>query len=157
MSNEPLSTSATSTAAKTEETHPSTWGASWQSVWLGPGLEQNPWRVALLYLAVLSVAEALAVLVLPMVGIFLYFLLLFLLLLHATLTWERSIHRLFLFLALVPLIRIVSFSLPLLGFRLEYWYFFTSVPLFGAAYVVMRQLKMSWRQHIGAAGHCKWA
>jgi membrane protease YdiL (CAAX protease family) len=38
----------------------------------------------------------------------------------------------------VPLIRVISLSLPLAGFPLIYWYFFTSVPLFAASFVVIR-------------------
>ena len=106
---------------------------------------QRPLPVALFYLAALTLAEVTSVLFLPTVGATLHILILFVLLLHAAFTWDKAIHRFLLVLTLVPLIRVISLSLPLADFSLSYWFLITSVPLFAAAYVIMRQLDFSWR------------
>ena len=105
----------------------------------------NPLPVALAYLALLALAELVTVFLAPQPGVFPAPGRLFLLLLHSALVWQRPLHRLLLSLAFVPLIRVVSMSLPLTGFPLVSWYAITSVPLFVAAGVVMHHLKLGWR------------
>jgi membrane protease YdiL (CAAX protease family) len=82
------------------------------------------------------------------VGILLHTATLLLLLLHTLRRLHSSDHRLWASLTLVPLIRIISLSLPLANFSLAYWFFFTSVPLFAASIVVMRLLELR-RQDVG--------
>jgi membrane protease YdiL (CAAX protease family) len=105
--------------------------------------------VAIFYLVALTVAEVIAVLVSPVTGVTLHMVILFTLLVHAAFTWSLPIHRLLLTLTLVPLIRVISLSLPLVSFPLTYWFFITSVPLFSAAYVIMLELGFTWREVIG--------
>lgn len=131
----------------------------WQSVLqaqIRRGYESdNPLPAALFYLALLTVAELVTVLVAPQLGVVLHLGSLFLLLLHCALVWERPLHRLLLTLAFVPLIRVISMSLPLIGFPLVSWYAITSVPLFVAAVVVMRLLglgRRGWGLGAGAGG-----
>ena len=109
----------------------------------------RPFPVALFYLVLLTVSEAVAVTTAPVTGAIMHMVALFLLLLHAAFTWSQPIHRFLLSLTLVPLIRIISLSLPLVNFPLTYWFFITSVPLFGAAFVVMRELNFSWSDVFG--------
>jgi hypothetical protein len=116
--------------------------------WL-QGFGTRPLPVALFYLVLLTVSEAVAVTAAPVTGAIMHMVALFLLLLHAAFTWSQPIHRFLLALTLVPLIRIISLSLPLVNFPLTYWYFITSVPLFGAAFVVMRELNFSWSDVFG--------
>jgi uncharacterized protein len=112
---------------------------------LPPPLDRdNPQSVALVYLVLLALAESLTALVAAQLGAILHFTLLFVIMLHAGLRWDRRLHRLLLTLTAVPLIRIISLSLPLLGFQLQYWYLITSIPLFIAAFVMMRLLDLSW-------------
>lgn len=105
----------------------------------------NPLPAALLYLAALTLAEILTVLLVVHVGIVLHLSILALLMLHTAATWDRPRHRFLMVLAFVPLIRVISMSLPLVGFPLVYWYLITSIPLFVAAFVVMRLLDLPWR------------
>ncbi|MFN2295031.1 MAG: lysostaphin resistance A-like protein [Candidatus Promineifilaceae bacterium] len=109
----------------------------------------RPFSVALLYLALLTVSESVAVMVAPVTGAVMHMATLFLLLLQAAFTWFQPIHRFLLALTLVPLIRIISLSLPLVNFPLIYRLLITSLPLFGAAFVVMRELNFSWGDVFG--------
>ena len=112
--------------------------------------------VALAYLAALTLAELLTTLTAPTAGMALHAGLLCLLLLHTAARWNRPDQPLLLSLAFAPLIRIVSLSLPLVGFPLVYWFFFTSVPLFAAIYQAMGMLGYSWRD-VGMNGrHLPW-
>ena len=117
---------------------------------------EDPRAVALAYLLLLTLAEALTVFVAVRLGVFLHLTLLFLLMLHAAATWQQPVHRLLLGLAFVPLIRVVSLSLPLVDFPLVYWYFITSVPLFLSALVVMGLLGFSWRDVILRPTALRW-
>lgn len=102
------------------------------------------WPVALTYLVGLTLAEAFTVFINVRVGILVHMGILFLLLFHTARRLESPDHRLWASLSLVPLIRIISLSLPLAGFALFYWFFWTSVPLFAATFITMRLLSMSW-------------
>ncbi len=105
-----------------------------------------PRQVALVYLVLLTLAEVLTTLIDARVGLALHSVLLFVILLHAGLTWEQPTHRLLVTLAFAPLIRLLSLSLPLAEFQRVYWYFITSVPLFLATFMVMRLLNFSLDQ-----------
>jgi membrane protease YdiL (CAAX protease family) len=101
-------------------------------------------RVALVYLAALTLAEVLTALVVPRVGLVLHGLLLMVVLLHTGLNWEHPARGLLLSLAFAPLIRLLSLSLPLANVPLVYWYLLTSIPLFVATYIAMRTLDIHW-------------
>ncbi|NLF03263.1 MAG: CPBP family intramembrane metalloprotease [Anaerolineales bacterium] len=102
--------------------------------------------LALVYLVMISAAEVLANLVNPHAGIVLYGFVLVAFLVHSAASWRYPIHRLLLTLAFAPLIRLLSMSLPLARFPLLYWYLITSVPLYAAAVVITRVLKMDRRE-----------
>ena len=80
-----------------------------------------------------------------------YILLLFVLCIHAAIKWGQADFPLLLTLTIVPLIRIISLSLPLALFPQMYWYLLTSIPIFIAAFMVMRQLDMGWKD-VGVNG-----
>lgn len=101
---------------------------------------------ALAYLAIITIAELLTVFISVRVGIVLHVGALLLLFVHTVRRRDYPDHRLWVSLALVPLIRIISLSLPLANFSLTYWFLFTSIPLFAAALLVMRLLNLSWRE-----------
>jgi membrane protease YdiL (CAAX protease family) len=101
-------------------------------------------KVALGYLVAITTAEVLTAYIEPRVGLWLHGILLVGLLLHATMAGEQPMYRVLLTLSFAPLIRMVSLSLPLVGFPLIYWYFITSVPLFVASLIAARTLGFSW-------------
>ncbi|RLC69623.1 MAG: CPBP family intramembrane metalloprotease [Chloroflexi bacterium] len=76
-------------------------------------------------------------------GLVLYVLVLFGLLAAASLRAEHPDHRFYLSMALVPLIAIVSLSMPLEYFLELYRYLLISVPVLAAALVVIRILRLS--------------
>jgi len=104
--------------------------------------------IGLVYLAALAAAEVLTNLVEPHLGLLMHGVLLVALFFHTALTWGHPGHRLLLSLTFAPLIRLLSLSLPLAGFPTIYWYLIVSVPLFMAAAVAWRTLRLS-RTEIG--------
>jgi hypothetical protein len=70
------------------------------------------------------------------------------LLAHASLAGKRSYQGLFLALALAPLIRILSLTMPLEDVDLVYWYAIVAVPLLLTAAIVATNLKLT-RQDLG--------
>lgn len=113
-----------------------------------PESRQIRLATALGYLALITLAELLTTFVEPRAGLVLHGSLLVVLLLHTALTSGQPQHRLLLGLSLAPLIRMLSLSLPLVGFPLLYWYLIISVPLFVATVLAARVLGFS-RQELG--------
>lgn len=97
------------------------------------------------YLVTLSATELVTALGAPRVGLAFHAMLLIVLFLHTALAHRQTVHNLLLCLSLVPLMRLLSLSLPLDGFRLSYWYLIVTVPLLAAAAAVMQVLDLSWR------------
>ena len=102
-----------------------------------------PRSTALIYLVALVLAEAMTTLIEPRVGLVMHGLILVALLLHASLGARLVQRRFLLCLAMAPLIRLLSLSLPLPEFSFVYWYLVVGVPLFISAYLVARAGKMS--------------
>lgn len=116
--------------------------------------EVVPWLFAL----VVTGAELLVTLVNVRTGMLLHVLLLFALLVQASLMWYRdsraaasidgmtseflvqgtSSYRFYLTLTLAPIIRIISLAIPMWNFPLMYWYLITGVPLLLTAFVIIR-------------------
>lgn len=93
------------------------------------------------------VSAEVAVIAYAPIGIGVHLLLLFALAIHASFGDVK--HRpLLVAMMLVPLIRIISLSLPLARVPILYWYVLTSIPLFIAAGVTARTLRLT-RQDIG--------
>ena len=110
----------------------------------GTGERTKTLLFAVFYLILLTAAELLTVFVFVRVGALLHALTLLMLLAHTVRRMGSPDHRLWAAISLVPLIRIVSLTLPLDDFTLPYWFLFTSIPLFAAGYIIMRLLSMSW-------------
>ncbi|MEK7353331.1 MAG: CPBP family intramembrane glutamate endopeptidase, partial [Chloroflexota bacterium] len=68
---------------------------------------------ALVYLLVITLAEIVTVSIHPVLGMVGYIIILIALILHSASTSQPAYHQLWLSLALVPLIRIISLSMPL--------------------------------------------
>ncbi|MFC2014419.1 lysostaphin resistance A-like protein [Chloroflexota bacterium] len=91
-------------------------------------------------------AEVITVAVGPVLGIICHIILLGSLLLNSALTSEQNYQQLLLSLALVPLIRILSLSMPLADIPQVLWYPIIYVPLMIAAFQVIRILGFSLDQ-----------
>jgi len=101
--------------------------------------------VAIIYLLVITLAEMVTIFYMPVVGIGCYLLILVALLLHSALGFAGEYHyrQLFLSLALVPLVRIISLSMPLINIPQLWWYPIIYAPLLAAAFVAVRLLDYS--------------
>jgi len=117
--------------------------------------------IAAITLAAFAVAEVVTVYTNPFTGIALHAITLSALLLGAGFggqtdaATEQPLARLLHALALVPLIRIVSLTMPLGRFDETYWFLAAGLPVFGAALVIMASLGLRPRDiglHIGRPG-----
>ncbi|NPV74405.1 MAG: CPBP family intramembrane metalloprotease [Pelotomaculum sp.] len=101
-----------------------------------------------LYAAGITAAEIVTAYYNPVSGIACHAVLLLALLAHAALAYRQPVNMVYMALALAPMIRITSLSMPLLGVPPMYWYFIISLPLFAAAVSVMRLAGFK-RQEVG--------
>jgi membrane protease YdiL (CAAX protease family) len=108
----------------------------------------------IVYLCAITLAELLTT-ILPVLEIGLTFhgLILIALVVHSALVVSRREQRLLLTLAFAPLIRMVSLSIPLSRLPQIYWYMIIGVPLFLAAFLVMKyaafgyqEIGLTWRR-----------
>ena len=107
-----------------------------QSTWrqrLQPFLSRQKDFLPWYYGAIITLAELLTAFMYIQAGLALHFGLLILLIIHAALAANQPRYPLYQTLALAPLIRILSLTLPLGAFPLIWWYAFTSLPLLTAA------------------------
>ena len=74
----------------------------------------------------------------PMIGLGLHGLMLLMLIVQGAVSRRRVAQRFYLSLALVPLIRLISLSLPLSDYPFIYWYMLIGAPLFLAAFFTAR-------------------
>ncbi len=97
-------------------------------------------KIALCYLVAIAAAELVVALVNPLGGIILHIVLLLGLVSHASFVARHPRHKFYLALALAPLIRVLSLSMPLTEFPQIYWYAIIAVPLLVAVFAVMQRL-----------------
>ncbi len=97
-------------------------------------------KEALVYLLAITAAEVITVTIGPVWGIVCHIIVLVALILHSGLASERAYQQLLLSLALVPLVRIISLSMPLANIPQVWWYPIVYSPLLIAALQVMRLL-----------------
>lgn len=95
------------------------------------------------YLIAIASAELVGGLVGPLGGIVFHIVVLCVLLTHASVASPNPAYKLYLSLSLVPLIRIVSLSVPLSAFSQVTWYMIVAVPLLAAGLMVVGILKYS--------------
>lgn len=98
--------------------------------------------VPALYLGAIVGAEMLSIFVDPLGGIICYMFLLLSLIVNSTILRMYPIHRFYLALGLVPLIRIASLAIPLSEVSLVYWYLIIAIPIVVGAFAVAAVLKM---------------
>jgi LysM repeat protein/membrane protease YdiL (CAAX protease family) len=101
--------------------------------------------LAVVYVIFIAVAELLTVLTDARWGLALHIGILTALLVQASVVIDQPYHKLLLALALAPLIRILSLSMPLEDIDLVYWYAIVGAPLLITALLVARTLGLSWR------------
>ncbi|MDP2744324.1 MAG: CPBP family intramembrane metalloprotease, partial [Dehalococcoidia bacterium] len=99
-------------------------------------------KTAILYLAAITAAELIVSLVHPLWGIIFHVFILMGLIYHSSISTTSPAHRLYMALALAPLIRIFSLSLPLVNFPQIYWYAIVAVPVLASVFIVMRKLSL---------------
>lgn len=107
-------------------------------------------RTPILYLVAIAAAELVTILASPVAGVVLHVLILLTLVAHASFASQHPIHKLYLALALAPLVRILSLSMPLGSTPILYWYAIIAVPLLTATFVSIRLLGYS-RCDVGLA------
>ena len=96
------------------------------------------WIVAIVYLIALAIAEVLITYVAPLAGMILHGLIFLALLIQAALSRNKRMYRFLVVLALAPLIRLLSMTLPLIQFQPIYWYVVIGIPLSIAAFLCSR-------------------
>ena len=101
--------------------------------------------LAVVYVVLIAVAELLTVMTDARWGLALHIGILTALLVQASVVIDQPYHKLLLALALAPLVRILSLSMPLEDIDLMYWYAIVGVPLMMTALLVARTLGLSWR------------
>ena len=103
-------------------------------------------RIALLYLLAITIAEVVTVNVNLIGGVSGYIVIFAALVLHAALTHETAGHQLLVSLTLVPLIRIISLSLPLASIPSIWWYPIVYAPLLATSWFIIRTLGYKWSE-----------
>ena len=93
---------------------------------------------AIIYLVAVAIAEVVTVYVQPIWGIVAHIVILIVVIVHAAVDTRYPHRPLLLSLALVPLVRIISLSMPLANIPQMWWYPIIYAPLLAAAVVVMR-------------------
>ncbi len=121
-------------------------------------------RVPLIYLAALAVAEAITALANPIVGLIMHGMILVTMILQAALAAQYGEQKFLITLTLAPLIRVMSLSIPLVKFPVVYWYAMIGAPLFLAAFLILRMTgfgvnniginsrKLLWQLVVGVTG-----
>ena len=110
-----------------------------------PWLDRHPSAIPWLYLGAIGGAELITGLLSVQVGLALHCLILALLPLHAAMARGRRYQPLLLCLVLAPLIRIMSLTLPLIGFPLLDWYVLVSIPVYVATWLLADLLRYTRR------------
>lgn len=100
------------------------------------------------YLVAIVVAEVFTSYYSRGMGLVLEVSIIFALLVHSSLIESYNYSNLLRAMMILPLIRIIGLSLPIMGIPALYWYPIISIPLFAAAFVLMRDQKLT-RKKVG--------
>ncbi len=101
---------------------------------------------AIIYLLAIAIAEVVTVAVQPVWGIVYHIVILVAVIVHSAKATGYPHRELLLSLALVPLVRIISLSMPLINIPQIWWYPIIYVPLLAAAVMVMFTLNYKVEQ-----------
>ncbi len=121
-------------------------------------------KEALFYLLAISVAEVITVLIQPVWGMVCHIIVLVTVIVHSALTSRQTHRQLLLSLALVPLVRVMSLSMPLINIPQIWWYPIIYAPLLAAAIVVACFLNLRTKDMVTCpncgqktgSGSCQW-
>lgn len=105
-------------------------------------------KEALVYLLAITITEVITAIIHPVLGVVCHIIILVAVILHAALSRGQPRQQLLLSLALVPLIRIISLSMPLAAIPTIWWFPIIYAPLLVAAVMVMRILNLR-AEHVG--------
>lgn len=105
-------------------------------------------REAIAYLLAIVLSEVVTVFIQPVWGMVSHMVILVVAILHSAIASNPPYRQLILSLALVPLVRVMSLSMPLTNIPQIWWYPIIYAPLLGAAVVVVRLLGYS-RGYVG--------
>jgi membrane protease YdiL (CAAX protease family) len=107
----------------------------------------HAWSLAA-YLLLITLAELVTSLASPQLGVVLHASILLLIPIHFAFAQQRNspYAPLILTLALAPLVRLMSLTLPLARLPFVTWYIIIAIPLFAAAFAVSRALGLTWAQ-----------
>jgi membrane protease YdiL (CAAX protease family) len=108
------------------------------------GSVKNLIWIALAYLLLIALAEAMTVLQSPRTGAVLYFGIMILLYVHVVIQWEQPGDKFLLVLALAPMIRVIGLTILPDFVALIYRLFAASIPLFVVAYLLIRRFDLPW-------------
>ncbi len=103
-------------------------------------------KEAIIYLLAIIAAETVTVFVQPVWGIVCLAIVLVAVIVHSALASDSRYRHLVLSLALVPLVRIISLSMPLVNIPQIWWFPIIYAPLLAAAIVVVRILGLRARE-----------
>ena len=109
-------------------------------------LKELPKYISLLYLVLLAIAEVLTTSDKQPLGMLLHGFVMLALIIHGSLYGLVRERAFFLTLSFAPLIRLVSLTTPLSSFPPVYWYAIVGVPLFLAAYALIRVTGLTGQQ-----------
>jgi hypothetical protein len=109
---------------------------------------RNEKIIALLYLLSLIVAEVCVTYVNKEVGLVIEMVILFALLLNSSLDVSYNYAVMLRSMMVLPLIRIIGLSIPLMQIQPLYWFPIIAVPLFAAVYTIMKAQGLT-RKHVG--------
>ncbi len=98
--------------------------------------------VPILYLLNIAAAECVTVYFNPVVGTILHLIILISLLTHASFSTAGPYGKLLFSLCLVPIIRVLSLSMPLALFPQTYWKFIISIPVLAVTFMAISTLKL---------------
>ena len=108
-----------------------------------PGILHGVMPRAVLYLLGIALGEFFTSGSQPAIGLVVHGIVLVLLLVQGGAAKRRVVQRFYFSMALVPLIRLMSLSLPLTKFQFVYWYLIIGTPLFLAAFFSARMMGLS--------------
>lgn len=95
--------------------------------------------VSVLYLFAIILGEVLTTYYSMRAGLITHSLVLFLLIIHSSLSYKnRNFSNLLTSMMILPMIRIVGLSMPIMQIKPLYWFSIISIPLFAAAFIIMR-------------------
>ena len=110
------------------------------------------YRFSFLILTLITVAELLTLLPEPRPGMLLHGVTIMVLFYHLLKSEDNAMRRLIMVLFLIPLIRVISFGLPLSAWPQISWYLAASIPLFAGMMLVIQQESWS-RKELGFSLH----